>query len=115
MVNYDSHLKEIAKEVNSMRPLNERFKRVGLRITQRITPENIIETIRNNRGHLEQNRFACGAGYFIRSQGDSYVIMTYSRDTFLSIDLGRVISGETTLPTPAKQWGIPKSKLAQYL
>jgi hypothetical protein len=113
--NYGSQLKEIAKEINSTRPLRERFERVGWRIKRKIRPENILITICNNKGYLEKDGVvASGHGYLVRSQGDSYVIMAYTHSQFLSINFENVWSGEG-LPEPTKQWKLSKDEVKRYL
>lgn len=115
MVDYDPQIKEVVKGINSTRPLSERFERIGFKIKHKITPESIIRTVRDNREYIEKNGIAIGAYYFIRGQGDSYVIMAYSRETFLDILRDHSSSVINKLPVPIKQWEISKNKLAQYL
>ena len=115
MEDYDSQLVEIAKGVNSTRSFTERFERVGLSLRQKIRPVSTIRTIRDNHDNLETGRLACGAGYFIKKQGESYVIMAYTQEQFLSMGLENVMLGKTSLPTPYKQWEIPKNKVTPYL
>jgi hypothetical protein len=113
--NFSPQLKEIAKVVNSTRPLRERFERDGWRIRRKIRPENILMTIHNNKGYLEKDGVvASGPGYLVRSQGDSYVIMAYTHNQFLSLNFENVWSGEG-LPEPTKQWKLSKDEVKRYL
>jgi len=106
---------EISRGINSTRPFGERVLNFLKLRKSLIVPTAILDTIDKNYQLLLDGGVACGAGYFIERVGSDYVVKAYTKEQFLSLDLGNVVAKRLPLPETQNQWKIPVEQIDPYL
>jgi hypothetical protein len=110
----EKQLDVISTGINSTRPLKERVSCLLKLKKPVIKPTDILDVIDRNYDILLNGGRACGAGYFIERVGSNYIVKTYTRKQFLSLDMS-VFDGKSPLPETEKQWMIPVGQIDKYL
>jgi hypothetical protein len=111
----EKQLDVISTGINSTRPLKERVSCL-LKLTKPvIKPTDILDVIDRNYDILFNGGRACGAGYFIERVGSNYIVKAYTKEQFLSLDLGNVMAKRSPLPETQNQWKIPIEQIDPYL
>jgi len=115
LYNLEQQLMEISRGINSTRPFRERALSFLKLRKPLIISTAILDTIDKNYQLLLDGGVACGAGYFIERVGSDYVVKAYTKEQFLSLDLGNVMAKRSPLPETQNQWKIPIEQIDPYL